>query len=131
MAGEFSGTDVVLAIDDGGFTAVGGLMTNSFTLNNGAIDITSKDSASWRTLLDAEGLQGVDISGEIVFNSSSTFDLMRTSADTKTLEDYQIARGAAVMAGAFYITSWAESAPDNDKVTVSVSLQSSGVVTGI
>lgn len=134
MAGELNGTDVGLAIDvadNATFVDVGGITTNSFTLNNGAIDITNKSSASWRELLAGEGLQSVDISAEIVFNSDAAFVAMKTQALAKTLKDYQIARGAATLSGSFYITSWAESAPDNDKVTVSVSLQSSGAVTGL
>jgi TP901-1 family phage major tail protein len=131
MAGELNGTNVFLAVDNGGVSIVGGLLTNSFTLNNGSIDITNKSNSSWRTLLAGEGLQSVDISGELIFNDSVSFAFMKTSADTKTLETYNIARGSEVMAGTFYITSWAEAAPDNDKLTVSVSLQSSGAVTGI
>lgn len=106
-------------------------MTNSFTLNNGAIDITNKSSASWRELLGGEGLQSVDISAELLFNSDTAFQAMQSSAATKTIKAYQIARGSSVLEGNFMITSWAETAPDNDKLTVSVSLQSSGAVSGI
>lgn len=134
MAGELNGTDVGVAIDitdSGAFTDVGGLVTNSFTLNNGAIDITNKSSQSWRELLDGEGLQSVDISTEIVFSSDAAFGAMKASAVAKTIKPYQIARGSDVLEGGFMISSWAETSPDNDKHTVSVSLVSSGAITGI
>ena len=133
MAGELNGTDVGIAIETGpgAFTDVGGVTTNSFTLNNGAIDITNKSSNSWRELLGGEGLQSVDITFEVVFKSSTSFTAVRTQALAKTLVGYQIARGAVTLTGDFYITSYAETAPDNDKVTASISMQSSGAVTGI
>lgn len=133
MAGELNGTDVALAVETtpGGatFAAVGGLITNSLTLNNGAIDITNKSSASWRELLDAEGLQTVDLSAEINFNTDANFEIMKASALAKTILNYQIDRGGSVIEGGFMISSWAETAPDNDKLTVSVSLLSSGPIT--
>lgn len=128
MAGEFNGTDV--GINFAG-TDVGGVTTNSFTLNNGAIDITNKSSASWTQLLDGEGLQSAEISAEIVYNSDIAFTAMRTAALAKTLNAVTIARGASTISGQFMITSWSETAPDNDKLTVSVSLASSGAVTGV
>lgn len=134
MAGELNGTDVGVAIDvtdTGTFTDIGGITTNSFTLNNGAIDITNKGSASWRELLGGEGLQSVDLTVECLFSSDTAFDAMKASALAKTIKDYQIVRGSATLEGGFMITSWAETSPDNDKLTCSVSLQSSGVVTGI
>ena len=44
LTGSINGTDVQLAVESapasGTFNAIGGLVTNSFTLNNGAIDIS-------------------------------------------------------------------------------------------
>ena len=135
LTGALNGTDVALAVEatPGGavFNAVGGLVSNAFTANNGAIDLTNKSSASWREILAGEGLQSVDITAEIIFSDDTNFDLMKASASAKTILNYQIARGADVLEGGFYITSWAETAPDNDKLTVSVSMQSSGAVTGL
>ncbi len=134
MAGELNGTDCLLAIDvadNATFVAIGGLTTNGLTLNNTAIDITNKGSASWRELLGGEGLQAIDITGEMQFSTDSAFDAMKTQALAKTLKAYEIARGSETVTGTFYITSYAETAPDNDKVTATVSLQSSGPVTGL
>jgi len=134
MSGELNGTDCLLAIDvadNATFVAIGGLTTNGLTLNNTAIDITNKGSASWRELLGGEGLQAMDFTGEMVFSTNSAFDAMKTQALSKTLKAYEIARGSETVTGTFYITSYGETAPDNDKVTATVSLQSSGPVTGL
>jgi TP901-1 family phage major tail protein len=134
MAGELNGTDVGVAIDatgGGTFADIGGITTNSFTLNNGAIDITNKSSASWRELLAGEGLQSVDLTFECLFSSDAAFANVKTSALAKTILPYQIVRGSDTLQGSFMITSFAETSPDNDKVTASVSLQSSGPVTGL
>lgn len=135
LTGTFNGTDVALAVETtpGGatFANVGGLTSNSFTANNGAIDLTNKSSASWREIMADEGLQSVDITAEIIYNDDANFNIMKASFSDKSLLNYQIARGSDVLEGLFFINSWAESAPDNDKVTVSVSISSSGPVVGI
>lgn len=133
MAGELNGTDVGVAIDTGAgsFTDIGGITTNSFTLNNGAIDITNKSSGSWRELLDGEGLQSVDMTIEVLFSSDTAFAAVKASASDQSLQSYQVARGTETLEGKFKVTSFAETSPDNDKLTASISLQSSGPVTGI
>lgn len=135
LTGVLNGTDVKLAIETtpsgGVFSDIGGLISNSLTANNGAIDITNKTSDSFREILDGEGLQSMDLTAEIVFSTDANFAIMKAGYTSKANLLYQMARGAEVIEGEFYITSWAESSPDNDKVTVSVSLQSNGAWTGV
>ena len=135
LTGVLNGTDVKLAVETtpggGTFADVGGLISNSLTANNGAIDITNKTSNSFREILDGEGLQSMDISAEIIFSTDTNFAIMKAGYTAKSNLLYQVARGSEVVEGEFYIASWAESAADNDKVTVSVSLQSNGAWTGV
>ena len=135
MAGELNGTDVKLAVEavpaGGSYNDIGGLLSNSFTANNSAIDLTNKSSGGFRELMAGEGLQSVDISAEIIFSTEANFAIMKAGYLSQALLLYQIARGAEVIGGAFKIISWAEASPDQDKVVVSVSLQSSGAITGI
>lgn len=127
--GAINGTNAGLAVETtpggGTYADIGGVTTNSLTFNNGLIDITNKSSASWRELLAGEGLQSADITAELVFNSDANFDIMKASFIAKTALSYQYARGGETLTGLFMIASWAETSPDNDKLTVSVSLQSS------
>ena len=133
LAGAMNGTDVALAVEavpEGGtFGVIAGIVSNSTTFNNGAIDITNKSSASFREIMAGEGLQTLDISGEFVFSSDLNFEIMRTSYLEKSILLYRIPRGTEVLQFAAYITSWSESSPDNDKHTVSISMQSSGPIT--
>ena len=135
MAGEINGTDCYLAVEavpaGGTFAQVGGLKSNSFTLNNSVVDYTNKSSASWRALMAAEGMQSVDVTAEIVFNGDTNFTIMKTAALAKTALNYEIDRDTDTVAGAFIITSWAESSPDQEVITVSVSMSSTGAVTGL
>lgn len=138
MAGELNGTDALIALDvadNATFVAIGGLTTNGLTLNNTPIDITNKSTASWRTLLGdnttGEGLQSMTITGEMVFTTDSAFAAMKTMALQKTIKALEIDRGGETVTGSFMIASYAETAPDNDKVTCTVTFESSGAITGL
>lgn len=132
--GAENGTDCVIAIDvadNGTFVSVGGLTTNGLTLNNTPIDITNKSSASWRELLGGEGLQSMDLTGEMVFNTDAGFAALKAAALSKALKEYEVDRGGQTVTGSFMVASWAETSADNDKITATVSLQSSGAITGL
>ena len=135
LTGVQNGTDVQLAVESapasGTFNAVGGLVTNSFTLNNGAIDITNKSSASFREVMAGEGLQSLDLSAEVIFSTDANFALVKQSAEDKSILSYQVARGAEVLAVDLYITSFVETSPDNDKHSASISFISSGAIAGL
>jgi len=75
-----NGSDVFLAVEtapaSGTFTQVGGLISNSTSGTNAAIDLTCKDSNSWRDLMTGEGLQSMDISAECIFLLTHYFKLL-------------------------------------------------------
>lgn len=134
MSGEVNGTKVFVAIEDsstpGTFNMVGGQTSHTLTLNNTPIDITNKGSNSFRELLESEGLQSIDLSLELVFNSDAAYQQMRARAQSKQSDNYQIMIDATeVLVGRFMIATWGETSPDNDKLTNSVSLQSTGAFT--
>lgn len=130
--GTIDGVDAGLAIETtpggGIFADIGGITTNGMTINNGVIDITNKSSAGWREIHAGQGLQSVDMSLECVFNSEANFAIMADANLSQALLNYQYVRGGKSFTGAYKIASWAETSPDNEKLTVSVSLQSSGEV---
>lgn len=133
MAGEINGTDVGLGVElvplGGTFGNVGGVLSQSITGNNGVIDLTNKSSAGFREIMAGEGLQSIDLSAEVIFSTDANFILMKDSWLAQTLLNYELIRGADKLAFAAKIASWAETHPDNDKVVVSISLQSSGTIT--
>jgi len=133
LPGSLNGTDVFLAVEtapaSGTFTQVGGLISNSTSSSNGAIDITCKDSESWRDIMDGQGLQSSDISAECIFSTDTLFQVIKAAWLSKEILNYEIARGLETLAMSAYVTAFNESAPDNDKLTASITLSSSGVVT--
>lgn len=130
--GTIDGVDVGLAVEtapsSGVFADIGGITTNSMTVNNGVIDVTNKSSAGWREIHAGQGLQSVDMSVEVVFNADTNFLIMEAASTTQALLNYQYARNGKTFTGAYKIASWAETSPDNEKLTASISLQSSGEV---
>lgn len=114
------------------FVDIGGVTENSFTLNNTPIEIQSKTTGAWRKILNDKGLQSVDMNVTCVFNSDLGLRRLRNAAKEKENKyRFQIDRGGVLMEGEFYVQNYAESSPDNDKVTATFSLVSSGTVTGI
>lgn len=128
--GTIDGSDVGLAIETAvpdTYADIGGITTNSMTINNGVIDTTNKSTASWREIMDGAGLQSIDMTLDCVFNSEANFLLMRDANKTQTLTNFQYVRGGETITCLFKIASWAETSPDNEKLTASVSLQSASV----
>lgn len=130
--GTIDGVDVGLAVEttpsSGTYADIGGITTNSMTINNGVIDITNKSSAGWREIHAGQGLQSVDMTVECVFNTEANFLIMEAASLSQELLGYQYARNGKIFTGNYKIASWAETSPDNEKLTASVSLQSSGEV---
>ena len=132
MAGELNGHDVGVAVNIGElYFSIGGVTENSFTLSNSPIDLTSKSTTEWRNLMPENGLQTVEISVSVIFSSDPIYGVIRDLARNKNKAPFQIARGGNLLQGAFYVNSYAETSPDNDKVTATFTLVSDGAVTGL
>ena len=127
-----NGTQVVLRVkhSNGQFFNIGGQMSHTETLNNALIDITNKSSGQFRELLPEEGTQSIDFTIELTFNSETGYKYMRTLAGNKAEALFQvlvgtIATGFVRRVIILQVTSFADTSPDGDKLTASVSLQSS------
>ena len=133
--GALNGTSVTVLVEDspaaGTYTVIGGQNSHTMTFNNAVIDITNKSSASFRELLAGEGTQSLDLGLELTFNSDAHFDIVKVSVDAKTALNYRIIRGGETITGPFMVASWAETSPDGDKLTASVSLQSQDAFTSV
>lgn len=132
MAGEINGTDVGIAYDhniDNIYADLGGIMTQSYTINNTPIDLTDKDSGSWTELMGGEGLQNVEITSEVIFSSDAVFSDIRSIALSKLSKPFRIVRGGYRIDGFFMVSNYTETSPDNDKLTASFTLVSDGDVT--
>jgi len=129
-----NGHSVGVALDanrDGIFVDIGGIISNSFTLSNSTIDISSKNLTQWRNLMDGEGLQTLEINVECIFSTNVVFRQITTIANQNLIRPFQIDRDGEILSGNFYVQNYAETSPDNDKLTATFTLVSDGAVTGI
>lgn len=131
--GAKNGTGIYVAMDTtvpgASYVQIGGQNSHSLTLNNSIIDITNKSSASYRELLPDEGTQSLDLSLDLTFNSQATFTSLRTLAGSKADAAFKINMPGGDLLFVGMVASWADTSPDGDKLTASVSLQSTGSFT--
>ena len=134
LSDVLSGSDVFLRVKTGSqWLTIGGQLSHSQTKNTAPSDITCKQNGSVRDIMVGEGLQTMDVSSELIFSSDAAFDYVKTSAMNKSIELFQVVRGALTASASnvdefnAMITSFAETSPDNDKQTAAVSFISSSV----
>lgn len=132
-SGAKSGTDIYVAMDTtvpgSSYTQIGGQNSHTVTLNNALVDITNKSSADFRELLPDEGLQSLDLSLDLTFNSQATFTSLRSIAGTKADAAFRINMVAGNMDFVGIVASFVDTSPTADKLTASVTIQSTGTIT--
>ena len=131
--GAQNGTNVAVAMDvnvpGSNYTMIGGQNSHSLTLNNAIVDITNKSSASFRELLEGPGIQSLDLSLELTFNSEATFASLKSIAGSKAHASFEIDIAGDLIQFVGGVNSFAETSPDGDKLTCTCSIQSSGAFT--
>ena len=134
-AGARNGTGIFVSMDTNvpgvTYVQIGGQNSYGLTLNNNLIDITNKSSAGFRELLPDEGTQSLDLSLDLNFNSEATFASLRTIAGTKADAAFQINMPAGNLLFVGMVASFADTSPDGDKLTASVTLNSTGSFTWV
>ena len=128
------GSALLLKIGDGAspeaFTTVGGLRSTSITLNDEAVDVTTKDSSSLRALLANGGVQTISISGSGVFTDAASETPLRGKFGASSFSNFQvIIPDFGTYTGAFMVASLEYAGEYNGEVTYSVTLESSGTIT--
>ena len=131
--GAENGTGIYVAMDTtvpgSSYVMIGGQNSHSLTLNNNLIDITNKSSASYREILTDEGTQSIDLTVELTFNSETTFTSLRTIANSKADAAFRINMPGGNLDFVGMVASFADTSPDGDKLTASVTIQSTGSFT--
>ena len=132
-AGAQSGTGIYVLMDTtvpgSSYTQIGGQNSHTLTLNNNPIDITNKSDDDYRQLLTGEGLQSLDLTLELTFNSETTFMSLRDVANTKAEASFRINLPAGNLDFVGQVASFVDTSPSSDKLTASVTIQSSGSFT--
>ena len=148
MAG-FRGADVLIKIGNGAsevFTTVAGLRSSSITINDEAVDVTTKDSGGHRALLAGGGVNSVSMSGSGIFTDAAsessrgalTGQFNTTDGSTNQAPSFtnfefivQNTSDSTVLkfSGAFMVASLEYAGEYNGESTYSMSFESSGFVT--
>jgi len=125
----YNGNSFLLKIGTSGTagTTIANMRTTRFQINNEIIDITDKDSAGWRTILDLAGRKSVSASVEGVMTDSTTLDAIMTRSHSGTVMPYGLVWGDSdLLDGSFKITNFSAEGPYDAEQTCSFNLESSG-----
>src|SRR5882757_153827 len=106
---------------------VAGLRNTAIKLNNTMVDVTNKDSAGYRTLLQGAGEQSVTVTADGTADSAAAFSTLQNNAFNNTLSTYSIFfDNGDTLECSFQITSFDVSGAYNKEQTFSCTLESSG-----
>lgn len=129
-----AGIDLVVNIDttgSGSFSALGGARTNSMSINNTPIDVTSASSSGhWREFLDEKPNISMSLSVSGVFQDDSQDGTLRTAVLAADLKDYQmVVPDFGTFEGPFICTSYTFTGSHDGELTYEASFESGGAVT--
>jgi len=125
------GSALLLKIDDGtgSFTTVGGLRSTSISLNDEAVDVTTKDSNNFRELLANGGTQTISVSGSGVFTDAASETALKDAFGASEFVTFQvIVPDFGTFEGKFMIATLEYAGEYNGEVTYSATLESSGEI---
>ena len=126
------GSAMLLKVDiSGTATTVAGLRSTSISMNDEAVDVTTKDSAGLRQLLAGGGVQSFSVSGSGVFTDAASEAAVRTAFDTQrtagTFVDFDvIIPDFGTFAGPMMIATLEYAGEYNGEITYSLTLESAG-----
>jgi len=114
-----------------GSAIIAAIRNKTISWNGEPIDVTTDDDAGFRTLLDAQGQENIDISGDGITDADILKDIALDPTASKLLTDITIAwvDSTAIIAGDFKLISYEETGPYQDSRTFTFSMQSSGLWT--
>lgn len=117
-----------LRIKKGG-TAIAGARTDNLTINNEPIDITEKSDLGWSTMLADAGVRSIEADVEGILEDSTLLALS-VGAVANLLAAWTIeVEGIGTFAGNFYLNSLEIGGEQEDAVTFTANIQSSGTIT--
>jgi TP901-1 family phage major tail protein len=131
--GAQRGRDLLLKLDAeglGAFETVAGLRATRFSLNAGAVDATTADSAGrWRELLAGAGMRSASVAGSGVFkDAASDAALRRAFFDGAAPAFRLVVPDFGVIEGPFQITALEYAGDHDGEALFEVSLESAGAL---
>lgn len=127
--GAMNGTAILLKV---GATTVAKLKSNSFKVNRATIDVSNKDSGGWKESLYGQGSGSFDFDG--VFSEDGTWGFDEAYAAMIAKTSLTVLYASAVVGDKSYtgtciLTSLTQTAPMEDAVTFSGTLELTGAPT--
>lgn len=113
------------------FAVVGGIRTESMTINSETVDVTDKDGNGWRELLEGAGITSMSLKGSGVVSDNAIFTdkiMVAKMADTHLYLKIESGLGD-VWVGNFAIPSVERSGEYNKEENFSITLESAGTIT--
>jgi TP901-1 family phage major tail protein len=114
------------------YATVAGLRTTQLSVNGEAVNVTTKDSGGWRSLLSGAGVRSVSVSAAGIFTGSAAEVAVRGHALAGTIADYELSfESGERLRGAFLITRLDYAGDYNGERSYALNLESSGAVVSL
>ena len=128
------GKALLMKIGDGAspeaFTTIGGMRSNTLTMNDEMVDVTNKDSSGARTILAQGGVNSITVAGSGVFTDSASETTLKGKFNVSALTNYQfLIPDFGTFTGEFMLTTLEYAGEYNGEVTYSFTFESSGAIT--
>ena len=128
------GKALLMKIGDGAspevFTTIGGMRSNTLTMNDEMVDVTNKDSSGARTILAQGGVNSITVAGSGVFTDSASETTLKGKFNISALTNYQfLVPDFGTFTGSFMLTTLEYAGEYNGEVTYSFTFESSGAIT--
>ena len=106
------------------------MRATSYSYGVELVDITNKDSASFRTILEGAGTKSLSINVSGLACTDATFESFKTLAQAAALNTFQIYEpDGDTIEASFLITKFEASGDHNKEMTFTATLESSGTIT--
>ena len=127
------GKALLMKIGDGAspevFTTIGGMRSNTLTMNDEMVDVTNKDSSGARTILAQGGVNSITVAGSGVFTDDASETTLKGKFNVSALTNYQfLVPDFGTFTGAFMLTTLEYAGEYNGEVTYSFTFESSGAI---
>ncbi len=112
------------------FTVIGGMRSDSLTINNETVDVTDKDGSGFRELLEGAGITSMSLKGSGVVSDNTVFTdhvMAASMANTHLVLKIESALGD-VWTGAFAVPSVERTGEYNGAEQFSASFESAGTI---
>ena len=128
------GKALLMKIGDGAspevFTTIGGMRSNTLTMNDEMVDVTNKDSSGARTILAQGGVNSITVAGSGVFTDSASETTLKGKFNVSALTNYQfLVPDFGTFTGSFMLTTLEYAGEYNGEVTYSFTFESSEAIT--